>query len=82
MPLLPPSVVSASASITNNTHRSLKLLSMLLIELTQVGFMSLPLLPHCILHSVSNVVLQSTDIALQSVACMSCMQKGGDSAAS
>lgn len=76
------SVHQAALTEAGNTHSSLELLSMLLIDLTQVGFVSLALLPHCILHPVGNVVLQSTDIALQSVGGVSCMQKGDDGAAS
>lgn len=76
------SVHQAEPTEAGRTHSSLELLRMLLTDLTQAGFVGLALLPHCILHPVGNVILQRTDIALQSVACVSCMQKGSNGAAS
>ena len=53
------------------THHSLKLLSMLLVDLGQAGFMGLTLLPQCILHPVADVILESMNVALQNTQNMS-----------
>lgn len=46
------------------THSSLQLLSVLLVEVAQAGFMHLPLLPQRILHPVADVISQGLQITL------------------
>ena len=50
---------------TKMAHRSLQVLSVLLVNLPKAGFMCLSLLPQCILHSVVDIIPHSMQIALQ-----------------
>ena len=50
-------------------HSGLQLLSMLLVDVAQAGFMRLPLLPQCIFHPVADVIPQGLQITLQQQHC-------------